>query len=68
MNPPSAKDALEKLKDKIIENIKETQEVILHAANIGNYTVAASLRDEMLGRQGIVYMIDEMLDELKTLN
>ena len=66
MNQLSARDALEKLKARILDSIKRTEEVILNAASNGNYLVAADLRSETWGRKSIVYMIDEMLDELKT--
>lgn len=64
MNQLSAKDALEKLKAQIMEGIKETKEVILHAANKGDYALAADLDSQVEGRQSVVYMIDEMLDGL----
>lgn len=68
MNQLSAKDALEKLKIRAIESIKSTEEVILFAANNSDYAIAAKLQSEIDGRKSVVYMIDEMLHALKTLD
>ena len=62
----SAKDALLKLKSKIVQSIRSTQEVILYSANCGNYDLAAKFQSEIEGRESVLYMIDEVLNELKT--
>lgn len=64
MSNLSAEDALRLLKSEIEKGIRSTEEAILSAANNRNYTVASTLNNEVWGRKHVIYMIDEMLNEI----